>query len=107
MPDPDDLVQNDVQKAKDAYQSYKQGSLFGDMGRIFEQLMWAIALLFLVGMIASLPFVGSEKLIPGRIWIGVGSTGIVLFGFLAVLIRFINHSFSDVDSRMAQKFNRR
>lgn len=106
--DADDLVQKDAEKARNAYKKYQQGgSLTPGAEVLLEQIMFSMALLSLIGMIVLLPWVGSDRLIPGEIWIGAGTGGILLFGFLGWLVRVVRNSFGEVDKTVTQKFSRR
>lgn len=54
---------------------------------LMEMAFWGVALLFLVGMVVSMPWVGPDKAIPGIVWLAGSLGGMAVFGGLALVIR--------------------
>lgn len=54
---------------------------------MMQYTFWGVAILFLVGMMVSMPWVGPDKAIPGIAWLGVSLGGMTLFGGLALIVR--------------------
>ena len=107
MTDPDDLLEKDKQKARKAYQQYKNdGNVLPRGPKVIEQAAFAIAITFVVFMVASMPFVGRGKLIPGGVWLGVSLSGMILFGMIGFLVRFIRWNFGDINRTLDDKFQR-
>lgn len=104
--DMDDLVQSDANKAQNAWKQYKRGNWKPNFPKLLESVMWSLCILSVVFIVGALPFVGEEKAIPGEVWMGLGTLGIVGFGLCAMLIRLISRSFGDADKTMSQAFER-
>jgi vacuolar-type H+-ATPase subunit I/STV1 len=104
--DANKLVENDAKKARKAVSNYRSGNWKPSAARLLEQTMWLGCIASVLFIVAALPWVGPDKLIPGTMWMGLGSLGIVGFGACAYMVRLVSISFNDADRKMSQKFER-
>lgn len=79
----DDEVKRDIRKLK----RLKGGPGDISVTRVLEGIMWTFAVLFLVGMLAAMPWVGPNGYITGETWLIASLGGMTLFGGLALLMR--------------------
>jgi len=59
------------------------------VGGVLEGLCWSGALLSVIGMLAVMPWVGSDKAIPGSAWLGLSLGAIVVFSGLGFAVRHL------------------
>lgn len=76
---------DDVEKIKRIRRKADSGSR--SVSVIMEYTFWTIAILFLIGMVASMPWVGPDKAIPGIVWLTASLGGMGVFGGLALTVR--------------------
>lgn len=79
----DDWVENDKQKLKNA----SGGVSSPNPAKAIEMTLWAIAILGIVFMATSLPFVGPDAYLSGIQWLAISLSVIVLFGSAATIVR--------------------
>lgn len=107
--DMDDLLDSDKQKVQKAVRNYRQGGGIKDSihpPKVLEQICWTLGLLTILGMVAVLPWVGVDKVIPGTAWLGISLTLAILFGVGGFTIRMARAGFQDADRQVSQKFER-
>lgn len=83
------------------------GKGIGDIspGGVIEYTLWSISILGILGMVATLPWVGPNNAIPGTVWLGYSLAFILLFGLLAGLIRWVRATGDDLDEGMNRRFD--
>lgn len=81
--------EKDVEKVKGAWQNYQQsdGWISGDLTAVLESLCWALAVLSVIGMLATMFFTGPNKPISGMTWLLASLGSITVFGALALVFR--------------------
>lgn len=72
--------------------------------KLLEQICWTGAVVSILGMLVSMPWVGPEKIIPPMLWLSYSIGGILFFGLFAVLIRVV---FSPIGRQYDQEFSQR
>lgn len=72
-----------------------------------EYLLWTAMGFSVLGMIASMYWVGPQEPIPGTVWLGYSLTLILTFGALAALLHLGRTHMADVDRTMTDRFERR
>jgi len=85
---PDDIES----KAKEDWKKvrrYSGGSVKTSIPQLLEWSGWGIAILGVVFMMATLPFVGPDKLLNGGQWLGFSIVIMCLGGILGGVMRFI------------------
>lgn len=75
------------------------------IGALIEYSLWTLSLVSVGAMIVTMPWVGSGKPIPGVVWLGYSLAGMVLFGGLAVLIRWGRTNAGSVDAEMNSRLD--
>lgn len=84
------MVENDAKMVKNSIRNYRNGGgVVGGIGQIIEGVLWSLSALSILFMVASMPWVGEAKPIPGRAWIGLSVGGIVVMGCAAGITRYI------------------
>lgn len=83
----------------------KQGISDISPGAIIEYTLWTFSVLSVAGMMVALPWVGQDNLIPGTVWLGYSLACILLFGGLALLIRWVRQTSDDLDRGMNRRFD--
>lgn len=97
----DRAVQNDVE----TLQSVGTGSNGLTIAAVLEGVCWSIVVLFAILMLAAMPFVGVDKLIPGQVWLGYSIAGILIFGIFGYLVRIARQHGEEVDRQVSRKFH--
>jgi len=101
--DIDDLMDSDRQKVQRAVSNARSGSMRPHPAKLLETVLWAGSILFVVFMVAAMPFTGEDAILPGQMWLGVSLGGIIIPAVLAVLIRFLRTGgFAQVDRAVEQ-----
>jgi len=103
-PDIDDALKNDVQKVKDL----STGSTSTSPPKIIESVFWTLAILSVILMLASMPWVGPGRPIPGQAWLALSLLGILVFSALGALTRvFFGRIGSQMDDQLSKQFENR
>lgn len=85
----DDWVQNDTEKVGKSLGAVRQGGFKPNPAKAIENVLWGMAILSILFMVVSMPWVGPDELIPGTAWLGLSLFGIIGPALLAVLIRVL------------------
>lgn len=94
-------VQQDAKKVR----QLKGGVDRPSMPRLIEGMAWALAILAMMTMIAVMPWVGQDKLIPGAMWLGYSLFAIAGFCLIAGVMRFIRTQGAAIDREMDDRLN--
>lgn len=97
--DVNSAVQNDVKTLSNLRTTGRPGFL-----RALELFCGSIALLVVIIMITSMPWVGQGKAIPGQVWIGYSLSGILIFGGLMFVFRYMRQHGNQLDNQVSRKF---
>lgn len=102
MPDKDisRYIQSDAKKIRSLEGGVKRPS----PPKLIEGVLWGLAILSVVAMLAVMPWVGDGKPIPGTVWLGYSLLGILIFGGLAVLLHVV---FSPVGEEYGRRMDNR
>lgn len=87
--DPEEAWERDKQKAKQAIEQYQQqgGGFWPSTATLIEYSLWTLAIGASLGMVVIMPWVGSDGLITGEQWLGLGLPFIALLGGSAYVVR--------------------
>jgi len=89
--DIDGKAKDDLRKAKGMIRNYQRtGSFMPDLGTLLANVCFIISMSSIIGMVGTLYWVGPDKPISGTLWLGAGTTGIVLFGALGLFLKTVN-----------------
>lgn len=104
--DLDDMMESDRELVQDAFQDWQSSDGFEwpNAGKLLEFTLWSLAVVSLVGMVVSIPWVGPNKMVRGEVWILYGCMGIVMFGGGAMLFRLVRGQFAeDVNTSVSNR----
>lgn len=107
--DVEDLKERDAKKAREAYQNWRSDGSNWSAGAAVEGVLWTFTALAIIGMVASMPWVGDAKPIAGTTWIGLSAGGITLFAGGAMVTRYIREDIDTaaVDKKVESRFTGR
>lgn len=95
-------LRSDAEKFR---QLNQQGLSDVSPGAVIEGVLWSLSITSVVGMMVAMPWVGTDKAIPGQVWLGYSLACILLFGALAMMIRWVRETGDELDQGMNRRFD--